>query len=474
MANWKEIAFKGDLNPIASQAEDANEGEIAIGNSDDNGTVEFVPVNNLNIVVGDSSNHATVVGTAGDVTITGNDGTNATLEIGANKVVTAKLPDATGGTSGSGGTDGVTLAKMQNQDGATLLVYQDATPGNTLTSTHYPPLALAGGSHNQILTTKVAGSNKYLSWEAGSSATSLTISDGTGQSDELPILFGAAVGSAQTVYADETTGPDGTANTRFTYDAVDNKLRVVNIDATTVTASNTLGFVGNATSAEGVKVNASADAASFIGIFNDAGSGSAQTANTHSGITYDATFSSNAGKLTVANLEVTGTSTKVNSEDLIIQDNTITVAVPNGGSGTVALGAKSGLIVSTNAGGGDGADDEAQDVLYNPRFVWNNTSTTIDGSSGTALNAGSAGGAAATTLGWAIAGAGKANTTDTTTTIASTLYNIAPMIVFGGEQTSYPGDGSGTHNTLDVGIGAQFLTYDGTNGADSRLFIQVD
>jgi hypothetical protein len=352
-------------------------------------------------------------------------------------------------------------------------VYQDATPGNTLTSTHYPPLALAGGSHNEILTTKVAGSNKYLSWEAGSSATSLTISDGTGQSDELPILFGAAVGSAQTVYADETTGPDGSVNTRFTYEADADKLRVVNIDATTVTATNTIGFVGNATSADAVKVNASADAASYVGLFNDAGTGTVQTANTHTGLAYNASYGTGAGKLTVANLEVTGTTTHVNSEDLLVQDNTITVAVPSGGSGTVALGAKSGLIVSTNGSGGDGSDSDTTDVLYNPRFIWNPTSTTLDGASGTALNAGTAGGAAATTLGWAIAGAGKSASGSLVTTVASTLYNIAPMIVFGSSQTSYPGDGSGTHNALDVGIGAQFLTYAGSSGADSRLFIQV-
>ena len=103
--------------------------------------------------------------------------------------------------------------------------------------------------------------------------------------------------------------------------------------------------------------------------------------------------------------------------------------------------------------------------------MWHNTGSSIDSASGTSTDA-TTGIPASTTLGWTISGrgAGAAGVS----AAVSTSYNLAPMIMFGSTENDYPGKGSGAYDALDVGIGAQFLTHDGTNGIKSRLFIQVD
>ena len=440
MANWKEIAFKSDLTTAATQATEVVEGQIGIGSST-TGEVTWQDMNDNTIIAGDNGD-AKVLTVSGDIALDSSGGSSAIMTISDDKVVTAKIKD-----------DNVTLAKIQDSAGGSLLVHHHATPGSTAPGTDYSPSALAAGSNGQVLKTVVSGSNKYLAWGDPSSTSSVDVTDGSSQTAALPVNFASAVGDDATIYGDASV---------FTYDQNLNggTLAVPAVTSTTFTGALTGKASQSATSTVVATTNTTCSVALFEATDGEL------TAHTDPGITYDATNN----KLTVGNLDVTGTTTTLNSEDLVIQDNTITLSVPSTASnGTIATGANSGVVICTNGLSGDG-DDTSTDVTFNPRFMWNNTATTIDGATGISQLAALP---ASTTLGWSLAGRGGDGTDDTASDLASNSYNIAPMMIFGAEQTNYPGAGSGTYDGLDIGIGAQFLSNAGTNGADSRLFIQV-
>tara|TARA_R110001592_G_scaffold125782_4_gene336063 strand:- start:7647 stop:8972 length:1326 start_codon:yes stop_codon:yes gene_type:complete len=441
MANWKEIAFKTDVNSVGLQAGVPAVGQIALGGD---GILSYQDVPEGKIIVGDSSSDAKIVSVAGDVTITGNDGTDATFTLAEDAVTTSKITD-----------NNVTLAKIQDSAGGSLLVHHHTTATSTAPGSDYSPVALAPGGNGQVLKTTVSGANTYLNWGDPSSTSSVDVTNGaTLTGDPIPVNFSSTIGDDATIYGDPA----------FTYDSDDGDGRLA---VPAITSTFTGDLAGNASSASAVSTDVNSSASSSIAILDSAG-GSAQAVKSHAGLTFDG---SGSGVLTVANLNVTGTTTTVNSEDLVIQDNTVTLAVPAVATdGTIATGSGSGIIISTNGLGGDGDDDTA-DVTYNPRFMWHNTGSSIDSASGTSTDA-TTGIPASTTLGWTISGrgAGAAGVS----AAVSTSYNLAPMIMFGSTENDYPGKGSGAYDALDVGIGAQFLTHDGTNGIKSRLFIQVD
>jgi hypothetical protein len=444
MANWKEIAFKSDLTTAALQSNEPTEGQIGIGSGTTAGEVVWQDMADNTVVVGDGGD-AKVLTVSGDIALDSSGGSNAVMTIVDDKVVTTKIKD-----------DNVTLAKIEDSAGGTLLVHHHATPASTVPGDDYSPSALAAGTNGQVLKTVVAGDNKYLQWGDPSSTSSVDVTDGSSQTDALPVNYASAVGDDATIYGDAG---------QFTYDQNLNggTLAVPSIAATTVVATN---FTGTASLSAASSVTATTNSTCSVALFTST-SGDL-TAHTDPGITYNATDN----LLTVSNLAVTGTTTTLNTQDLVIQDNTITLSVPStAANGTIATGANSGIVVCTNGGGGDG-DDTSGDVTWNPRIMWKNTATTIDGATGIS-NVGST--PVSTTLGWFMAGRGGDGTDDTVSDAYSKGYNIAPMVIFGGAQANYPGEGSGSYNTLDVGIGAQFLTNSGSsdNGAASRLFIQV-
>lgn len=449
MANWKEVAFKDDLTVLAAQSANATEGDIAIGSSTTAGEVVWTPMADHTILAGDNSD-AKVVAVGGDLDLDSSDGLEAKFTLKNGAVDTLALADGT-----------ITIDKISDisvsgtlhdvLDAGAILYWDEngnpkALPGPTSASQRL----------GSVSATPTVGGTEYVpQWESITATATIDVSEAN--DGAKPVVYASDIDGSATLHGD--LSPSGT-DEDFTYAADTGTLNVHNltvkdqINGTIATAQNDIVVAGT-------------NATSSIAMY-DAATGTMQ-AKTHAGLTYDA---SGDGLLTVANLNVSGTTTTVNTDDLIVQDNTITLAVPsNASTGTVALGAKSGIVISTNGLGGDG-DDTSTDVTFNPRFIWNATSTTIDGSEGTAINAGTAGGPAATTLGWAIAGAGKANPSDSTSTAASTLYNLAPMVVFG---DTYVGSGGASAAPIDdIGIGAQYLTNQGTNGADSRLFIQVD
>ena len=452
MANWKEVAFKDDLTVLAAQSDNATSGDIAIGSSTTAGEVVWTAMANNTILAGDNGD-AKVVAVGGDLDLDSSDGTTAEFTLKNGVVDTLALADGT-----------ITIDKisdisvsgtLHNGLDAGAILYWDENG---------EPKALAGPANatsrlgSVAATPTAGGAAEYVpQWEPITATATIAVTEAN--EGAKPVVYASGIAGDATVHGDLSPS---SADEDFTYAADTGTLNVHNltvkdqINGTIATAQNDIVVVGT-------------NGTSSIAMY-DAATGTMQ-AKTHAGLTYDA---SGAGLLTVANLQVSGTTTTVNTDDLIVQDNTITLAVPSDvTTGSVALGAKSGIVISTNALGGDG-DDDSTDVTFNPRFIWNATSTTIDGSGGTTINEGTSGGPAATTLGWAIAGAGKANPSDSTSTAASTLYNLAPMVVFGGTQTNYPGAGSGTYDSLDIGIGAQFLSNAGSNGVDSRLFIQVD
>lgn len=440
MANWKEIAFKSDVNAVGLQTADSPaEGQVAIGSSTA-GELAYSDIGSNKLIVGDSSNNAQIVGTDGDVTITGNDGTNATFTIGPDKVTTGMIAD-----------DNVTYGKFEQGTAGSLATFGTSS---SATGTDVDLRELVAGDNGQVLKTIIAGGKTYAAWGDPSSTSTVDVADGSSQGAALPVNFSASSdGTEAAIYGDAGV---------FTYDQDLNggTLAVPAVTATTFTGA----LSGNASTSSAVSTAVGTGAGSSIAMLDSAG-GSTQVVKSHAGITFDA---SGAGKLTVANLEVTGTTTTVNSEDLVIQDNTVTLAVPaNADDGTIALGSASGIIISTNGLGGAG-DDTSADVSWNPRFMWHNSGTTIDGAGGITTDA-ATGIPASTTLGWTIAGRGAGDSGLSTT--VSTSYNLAPMVMFGSE---YVGSGGNDSNpTDDIGIGAQYLTNEGTNGADSRLFIQV-
>jgi len=441
MANWKEIAFKTDVNALGLQTSDSpTEGQVAIGHSTA-GELQYSDLGSNKLLVGDSSDNAQIVGTTGDVTISSNNGSNATFTIGATKVTTGMIAN-----------DSVTYGKFEQGTAGSL-----ATFGTSSSSTNADVdlRELTAGANGQVLKTIIANGKTYTAWGDPSSTSTVDVADGGNQTQPLPVNFSASAdGTEAAIYGDEG---------RFTYDqdAEGGTLAVPVVTATTFNGT----FNGNASTSSAVTTAVTANASASIAMLDSAG-GSAQVVKSHAGITFDATDS--GGKLTVANLEVTGTTTTVNSEDLVIQDNTITLAVPaTAASGTIALGSASGLIISTNGLGGDG-DDDSSDVSWNPRFMWHNSGTTVDGASGITTDAGT-GIPASTTLGWTIAGRGAG--VSGKSTAVSTSYNLAPMVMFGG---GYAGSGGASGiPTEDIGIGAQYLTNEGNNGTASRLFIQV-
>ena len=436
--------FKEDLNPVATQADQATEGQIGIGDSDANGTVAWQDVPHHSIIVGDSSNDAQIVGTTGDVTIASNGGSAASMTIGENKVVTLKIAD-----------ENVTYAKFEHGTAGSLPVFGVPT---TNTGTDVVLNELVAGENGDVLKTIIANGKTYLAWEDPGSVSTLAVADGSSQEAALPVCFSATSnGSASAVYGDSTP---------FTYEAdlSNGTLRVPAIISSGDIQAGT--FTGVAATATGVLTDVSTDSTLHVALFDNVGNGSNyQSGLTNTGITYNG----NTNTLTVSNLNVSGTTTTVNTEDLIIQDNTITLSVPQTSTnGSIVNGNQSGVVICTNANGGDD-DDTSSDVTWNPRIMWNNSGSVIDGATGISTDAN--GVPSTTTLGWSMAGRGAGGAG--VSTAVSTQYNIAPTVVFG---NTYVGSGgSSTASPIDdIGIGAQYLTNEGANGVKSRLFIQVD
>ena len=202
------------------------------------------------------------------------------------------------------------------------------------------PKALAGPANatsrlgSVAATPTAGGAAEYVpQWEPITATATIAVTEAN--EGAKPVVYASGIAGDATVHGDLSPS---SADEDFTYAADTGTLNVHNltvkdqINGTIATAQNDIVVVGT-------------NGTSSIAMY-DAATGTMQ-AKTHAGLTYDA---SGAGLLTVANLQVSGTTTTVNTDDLIVQDNTITLAVPSDvTTGSVALGAKSGIVISTNA-----------------------------------------------------------------------------------------------------------------------------
>jgi len=307
----------------------------------------------------------------------------------------------------------VTFAKMNDGVAGDIIVYNASNE----------PIALAHGTAGQALVVGADVDGNVPKWSSAAEAGTLTVNEEDTETTNY-ICFTASSAGTSTVKRD----------TDFYYDAADNKLTVPKITST---------LTGTADVANAIKQTASVVNTTYYVPFTNA-SGGDSSADLYGStiLTIDTNASTGVSDFKVAgNLVVEGVTTTVNTSELLVEDKTISVA---SGATTMAGGASSGLVV--NGGGGEGME---------PRLFWENT--------------GGASGSTDTTLGWTIAdhGAISADVADGVIGapyIASTAYNIAPMLI----------NQSGPPSTLSVGRGSMYLTAAGTAGIDSKLYIQVD
>lgn len=441
MASWKKIALAEDLMGYADQGgTEIAEGQVVIGSATA-GQFSFHDMAANTIIAGNGGD-AKVVTSTGEVTITAVDDTNATFTISDDTI--------TGGDPSTNHIKDNTVAyrNVVKAAGGAILVHQDtSTVSNTAQSTDYTASALGIGDAGDVLKVAGAGSNLYLEWGAGASATSVTITDGTSQTDPLPVIYGQGVGSSQAIYADTVS---------FTFDedtAEGGTLAVPHIVATSAVITNVTGTASQATAV--LTTAAVASSPYRLAMVPAVGTGSNyQNVYTDDNLTYNP----GTNYLYAKNIKISGNSTSIDTATLEVQDKTIVLAT-SATNTDAADAAGSGLVIDINslAQTTDVAGSSSGNDAFCPRLFWTNDGT---GAADTSALAGVVNNKSS--IGWRLADVGTLNASDVPTE-ASQGYNIAPTLI---EQANIP-------SSEDIGIGAMWLIANSDDDGPA-LYIQID
>jgi len=439
---WKKVVTTSDIIPVAQGGTGVNtlsDGGVLIGNGTSDVQVVDMADNAILIGVGGGADPVARTANATSDVVIADDGSTygATIQSGV----------VTGGSGGMLATN------------TTVWTDNEATvAGNKLRIPFYEgangdaALIAAPATNGHVLAYNSAGSGT-LEWVSAGSATELTVTDKTDTNNTaFKIGFSDVAAGSGTSFmvSDDLTFNTDTGNNDTTALLSLKGGTVGGATGIAIAASDTEGsstitadkFHGLADVAK--KLNptgvASAAATYQIPVIDNtdttANSVSGRDVNSHAAFTYT-TDASGVGTLNVANLNVTGTTTTVNTTNLDIEDHSLRISVPDVASSESLTDSSAvsqgelGLIVGFNS--------EADTNL--PRLVYKGMSD------------------ASSVIGWRIARSG----TDVNASGASDSFGVGVMVkttgdlsATGGTNQNAAGDGP-----LDVAIGAMALDNSG-------------
>lgn len=416
MATWKKVFTSGDIIPVANGGTGANlssDGVVVAGGA----TLVSVALGNAQILVGQTGSEPTAQELSGDVEI-------------SNTAVATIQDDAVSGNKIA--NHGVALSKLAEGTKGDLITFNAAGDAIAL------PVPTGAGSDGQVLTVD-ASEASGLAFASAPSATNSSIS--SLQLSRDPIVTASGTVGDATLH--------GTV-ARLSFDPDESFAHkdIAELDAAVYTAFNSdtsraglfssSGFQGRLAGEASGAINVKTAAASGtvkIGCFADASVGY-QSPLTQNILTL--TTTAGQEKLTIAgSLEVTGTTTTVDSTTLTVADAVIKV-----GEGATSSTNAQNAASASDAGGlgisvanGSATDDSLA------RFVYTGYNDT------------------ASVLGWKIAQETADNAADLDDAVA---YGVGVMHVQSGVFSA----GS---NAFDIGKGAMLFTSNG----GGQLFIQT-
>lgn len=421
MATWRKIFTSNDVIPVANGG--TNNSSLTIGGVvTDGDSIDGVEQTSGEILIGQSTTQVPVAHVlSGDVAM--NSGGEVTIQPLA--VETGMIAE-----------NAVTLAKLAGSTTGDIITFD--ADGN--------PVYLGVGADGQVLKANSSATNGYgIEWSTAGTATNLNVVNGDAQAGPLPVTFASQIGTA-TVYADTD---------EFTFDPtiafVHEGTTQMNGGPDDYLANETDGngraalfskngfkgdLAGVASGAKEVSVGEMSGVFSLVGI--QTGVSPDNYAQIHRAAESGSTlqWNQNEGKLTVGgDLEVTGTTTTVNSTVVEIADASLKLAAgatdsTNAQASAAAVAAGGVGIVVDN---GSASDDRLGRIVYSGYSSSNSV------------------------LGWKIAQERDVNAASPTLG----PWGVGVMHTQSGTMTS--------NSALNIGVGAMTYTSDG----DGSLWIQT-
>ncbi len=464
---WKKVLTE-DSSVNLSQLVTASN-SVLIANGSGGASSVSLAENQILVSGGASSDPISAPIAGGDVTGTLNGSSQIELTIQPGAVEHAMLAE-----------DSINLENIADSDTFSggsahsgLLVFGDGTTAKT------PTFLTANGNGSKILAVN-SGANGF-EFVSASSASDVDVNSATGSS-ALAVMFGAAndasddgsgVQVLKQANANEFTyKPDVST---FAVAAATNDITgtdsTLHAPASPTAALKVKGGIeghlaGTATSAQMIQV---ADASSIDGfknvIFTNTGSG-------HKPVGIDTGLQYNPAEetLKVKNLQVTGTNTAVETQNLLIEDKIIRVGTTSAGV-DAATANNSGIVVNvgvstlTSSDENNASLNQTNDDDHLPRLVWGDQDLSES------------------TLGWQLANVGvataNAGVADGDGNIAVPANSVNASNAYGVAVLKHQTDdinlatalGAGGANATDIGVGAFLLCTGGTNPG---LFIQTE
>lgn len=312
MATWRKIFTSNDVIPVANGGTGASNQTIG-GVVTDGDSIDGVEQTAGEILIGQGSASVPVAHTlSGDVSMD----LSGEVTIQSLAVETGMIAE-----------NAVTLAKLAGSTKGDIITF-DASGD---------PVYLSAGADGQVLKANSSATNGYgIEWDTAGTATNINVVNGDTQTGPLPVTFASQIGTA-TVYVDDdeftfdpTVAFSHEGTTQMNGGPDDYLVNEVDGSGRAGLFSKN-GFKGDlagvASGAKEVSVGQMTGVYSLVGISNDTDPDNyiqlqraALTGNT---LQWD----QNNGKLTVGgDLEVTGTTTTVNSTTVEIADASLKLA----------------------------------------------------------------------------------------------------------------------------------------------------